>query len=476
MVARVGRVLVVDDEQSLRDVLEVLIAKAGHAVRTVRSVDEAKQIISSQELDLVITDLRLEPGGDGLDVVRAARALYTPPEVIVMTAYGTRDKALQAQKDGALFYIEKGPHLATDISVLTAQAIGKRRLEAENDVLRRALVTRYSLDEIVGKSEAMREVFELVERVAPTRANVLLSGESGTGKERIAKIIHHHSEFSAGPFVPLNCGAIPEALIEAELFGYVKGAFTGADTNRRGQFEAADGGTIFLDEIGELPISLQPKLLRVLQERKFKPVGATHEIDSTARVIAASNRDLEQEVRAGRFREDLYFRLNVLQINLPPLRERREDIPLLAQTFLLKYAHEYKRPVRTIDPAAMERLLAFAYPGNVRQLENIIERGVALAIGDVLSPNQLPKDLSGARHDSASERRAIAVGTTIAFPEEGVDLERLVEDFEYKLIEQALAKAGGVKTRAADLLGLTFRQFRYKLAKFDQLRDKSERT
>jgi two-component system response regulator PilR (NtrC family) len=310
----------------------------------------------------------------------------------------------------------------------------------------------------------MKEVFDLVERVAPTRANVLLAGESGTGKERIARAIHAHSGRSKGPFVPINCGAVPENLIESELFGHVKGAFTGADGAKPGLFEAARGGTLFLDEIGELPLALQPKLLRVLQERMIKPVGATAEIEVDVRVVAATNRDLEAEVRAGRFREDLFFRLNVLQIDIPPLRNRREDIPLLAQTFLEKYSTEYKRGVKAIEPDVMARLLSFSYPGNVRQLENIIERGVALSTLDVLGMAQLPRELQHA--DEYTPRPVLTIEEDQPFPEQGVDLERLVESFELRLIRQALEAAGGVKTRAAELLGLSFRQFRYKLAKY----------
>lgn len=459
-----GRVLVVDDEQSLRDVLEVIISSKGHRVFTARSVDEARKIVGAEDLDLVITDLRLEPRGDGIDVVRASRERPQPPEVIVMTAFGTREKALEAQKVGALFYLEKGPHLATDIGVLVDHAIEKRKLQIENESLRQVLVGRFRLEGIVGKSPAMKEVFDLVERVAPTKANVLLSGESGTGKERIARAIHFHSERRDGPFVPLNCGAVPENLIESELFGHVKGAFTGAETAKTGLFEAARGGTIFLDEIGELPMSLQPKLLRVLQERMIKPVGAVSELAVDARVVAATNKDLEAEVRAGRFREDLFFRLNVLQIDLPPLRSRREDIPLLAQTFLERYSKEYHRQVSSIDPEAMGKLLAFRYPGNVRQLENIIERGVALATGKVLTVAQLPREVVA--DDSMPRRSAPPPDASGTFPDEGIDLERTVESYEYSLIRQALEKAGGVKTRAAELLGVSFRQFRYKLAKY----------
>ncbi len=465
-----GRVLVVDDEQGLRDVLEVLISTRGHAVRATRSVDEAAKALKSDSFDLVITDLRLEPGGDGIEVVRLARACSPPPEVIVMTAFGTRENAQRAISEGASFYLEKGPHLATDIEVLVGQAINKRRLQEDNDQLRRALVNRYRPEGFVGKSPAMQDVLELVQRVAPLKATVLITGESGTGKERIAKSIHYLSSGKDGPFVPINCGAIPENLIESELFGHLRGAFTGADQAKRGLFEAAQGGTIFLDEIGELPLSLQPKLLRVLQERRVKALGATAETEIDVRVIAATNRYLEAEVKAGRFREDLYFRLNVVEVELPPLRDRRDDIPLLVSAFLERFNKEYGRKVESIAPEAMERLQSFPYPGNVRQLENIIERGVALAAGNTLGLAQLPKEV--VNFDSGPTRPAAVVHGD-PFPEQGIDLERIVEDFEWGLIEQALDKAAGVKTRAAELLGLTFRQFRYKLAKYEQRRGRT---
>ncbi len=459
-----GRVLVVDDEESLRDVLEVLISTKGHEVETAASVEEAKAHLQRSFFDLVVTDLRLEPGGDGMHVVEAARALEVAPEVIVMTAYGSREKAQRAISKGASFYLEKGPHLATDVDVLVAQAINTRRLQADNEQLRRALLGRYSVAGIVGKSEAMREALDLVERIGPLKTTVLISGESGTGKERVAKALHYGGT-TEGAFVPINCGAVPENLMESELFGHVKGAFTGAESNKLGLFEAAEGGTLFLDEIGELPLSLQPKLLRSLQERMIKRVGATVETPVNLRVVAATNRDLEEEVRAGRFREDLYFRLNVIQIDLPPLRRRAEDVPLLITTFLRQFSQEYGREVTSVDTAAMQCLLNFAYPGNIRQLQNIIERGVALASGHTLHTSHLPKEVVQAE---TQPRRVVSVKDDAQFPDEGVELDRLVEDFEYGLIAKALERANGVKTKAAELLGLSFRQFRYKLSKYEQ--------
>ena len=461
-----GRVLVVDDEPGIRDALGLLLEAKGHAVDVAPGVESARAALARQGYDLVITDLRLEPGGDGLDVLQAARERPDPPEVIVMTAFGTRERAQQAVAKGAAFYLEKGPHLAGDIEVLARQAISKRQLEGENQSLRRTLLGATGRAGIIGRSESLREVLDVVERVAPLRTTVLVTGESGTGKERIARALHEGAPWSDGPFIPLNCGALPEQLIESELFGHERGAFTGADGLRIGVFEAARGGTLFLDEIGELPLALQPKLLRVLQEHRVRRLGSSEEVSvADVRVVAASNRDLEAEVAAGRFREDLFFRLNVVQVELPPLRERPEDVVLLAEHFLQTYARALARPVVAIDPDALACLSRFRFPGNVRQLENAIERGVALARTERLTVAELPKAI---REAGSGPALPVAPEADLAFPEGGVDLERMVEAFEYRWIERALSEAGGVKTRAAELLGMSFRQFRYKLAKLEK--------
>jgi two-component system response regulator PilR (NtrC family) len=459
-----GRVLVVDDEPGIREAIEALVAARGHAVVTARALVEGLEQLRKSSFDLVITDLRLSPTDDGMEVVRAARSADPPPEVIVMTAFGNREKAQSAVAEGASFYIEKGPHLATDLDVLVGHAVTKRQLQQENAQLRREIIQRNTVGGIIGRSDAMREVIDVVERVAELKVTVLITGESGTGKEMVARALHHASANASGPFVPVNCGAVPENLIESELFGHVSGAFTGADQDKPGLFEAARGGTLFLDEIGELPLALQPKLLRVLQERKVKKLGSVHETEVDVRLVAATNRDLEAEAEAGRFREDLYFRLNVVQIDLPPLRQRREDVTLLAQHFLHKYAREYGRPVVQIEPEAMQRILEYDFPGNVRQLENLIERGVALARGNTIGVEQLPKEVRAAE---SGPTRVFNVHDDSELPEEGVDLERLVRDFEQSLIRKALDRSGGVKTKAAELLGLSFRQFRYKVSKFE---------
>ena len=456
-----GRILVVDDEQGIRDALEVLLGAKGHIVDTAYDLSGAGDALKAQPYDLVITDLRLSPEGGGIDVLELAKKYEDPPEVIVMTAFGTRELAQQAVAKGAAFYLEKGPHLATDVAVLAQQAVNKRQLEIENAVLRRTLLDSTGRTGIVGRSEAFLEVIDLVERLAPLKTTVLVCGESGTGKERVARALHECAAWSDGPFVPLNCGALPSSLIESELFGYEKGAFTGADEAKKGVFEAARGGTLFLDEVGEIPLALQPNLLRVLQERSVRRLGSTSEISiADARVVAATNRDLEAEIADGRFREDLYFRLNVVQIDIPPLRERSEDIRALAEYFLQKFARAHGRPVHSIDPEAFELLMQFRYPGNVRQLENIIERGVALARGESLTKMELPKALREAGPEVPPIESVVQ-----AFPPTGVDLEKMVDAFELEWIERALEASGGVKTHAAELLGLSFRQFRYKLSK-----------
>jgi two-component system response regulator PilR (NtrC family) len=468
-----GRVLVVDDEPGIRDVLQVLLEGRGHAVDLAEAVASARSALERQDYDLLITDLRLGPETDGLEVVDVARELPRPPEIIVMTAYGSRERAQRAIARGASFYIEKGPHLAGDIGVLARQAITKRQLEEENAQLRSTILGSTGRAGIVGKSEAMGEVLDLVERVAPLRTTVLVCGESGTGKERIARALHECAPWSSGPFIPLNCGALPENLIESELFGYDKGAFTGADAPKMGVFEAARGGTLFLDEVGELPLALQPKLLRVLQEHGIRRLGSHEEVSvADVRVVAASNRDLEAAIADGAFREDLFFRLNVVQIDLPPLRERPEDIVVLAEHFLQKYARAHGRRVTSIDPDALDCLTRFRFPGNVRQLENAIERGVALARGDRLTTAELPKAIREA--PSSPVAPAEEPPETAAFPPGGIDLERMLDAFERDWIERALEAAGGVKTHAAELLGLSFRQFRYKLAKHRRQRAPSK--
>jgi two-component system response regulator PilR (NtrC family) len=451
------RVLVVDDERSMRELLEIWFLQRGDAVDLAADGDQAIKRLDVQRYDLVITDMRM-PKSSGMDVLAHARTVQPDASVIVMTAFASPETAVRAMKLGALDYFTK-PFKLDAVQVVIEKAFAQRELVAENARLKAQLLGQSRVGELIGQSDAMRAVFDLIRRMAPTPANVLILGESGTGKELVARAIHQESPRRDGPFKVVNCGAIPENLLESELFGHVKGAFTGATTDRTGIFPAAHGGTIFLDEIGELPLNMQVKLLRVLQEKRVRAVGAVEERPIDVRVIAATNRDLAAEAQAGRFREDLFYRLNVLSIELPPLRARPSDIPLLANHFLRKYAREFHKDVREIAAPAMRRLLAYSFGGNVRELENVIERAVALADGARIEESELPPALR-ATHAVAEVPTAEA-----EFPEEGVDLEAAVEALERRLISAALARTKGQKKAAARLLGISFRSLRYRLTK-----------
>ncbi|MBL8933215.1 MAG: sigma-54-dependent Fis family transcriptional regulator [Archangium sp.] len=443
-------VLVVDDEPSILEFLEVLLSKHGHQVRTAPSVDLATKALAASVPDLVITDFRIGKQS-GLDVVKAARALSMPPEVIVVTAYGTPASAVEAMRQGAYDYVTK-PFDNDELMLLVERAIEKRSLRVEN---RRLRATGSGI--FVGQSPAMQQVWSVVQKVAATRSTVLISGESGTGKEVVARAIHQQSPRASQPFVPVNCGALAEGVLESELFGHVKGAFTGASSDRQGILAAAGEGTVLLDEVGELPLGTQVKLLRVLQERKVKPVGSSREVPFEARILAATNRKLEDEVKAGRFREDLWFRLNVIVIEVPPLRRRREDTPALANFFLERVANELGRPGLHFTPEAIAVLQDYAFPGNVRHMQNIIERAATLSDSDELGPSSLPPVVLG------------ATGEVEAGPElvlaPGFSLERHLDSLERRYLSEALRRAGGAKMKAAELLGLSFRSFRYRLAK-----------
>ncbi len=362
-------------------------------------------------------------------------------------------------KKGAYDYITK-PFKIDEIKLIICNALEKKALEKENILLKRLVETKYSFDEILGQSPKMLALYELMEKIAPTKTNILITGESGTGKELVAKAIHFNSPRKEKGFVTLNCGAIPENLLESELFGHMKGAFTGAMYNKRGLFEVADDGSIFLDEIGELPLSMQVKLLRVIQDREFTRVGGTEQIKVDVRIISASNKDLEEAVRENKFREDLYYRLNVIQIKLPLLRERREDIPLLAEHFFKKYAQELGKGIREISPDAMKLLVNYDYPGNVRELQNIIERGVALETGNTLTVENLESYMDEQRGVKRID------DTFFDIPTEGIDLETVVGDLERSLLIKALERAKGVKKKAAELLNINFRSMRYRLEKY----------
>jgi two-component system response regulator PilR (NtrC family) len=450
-----ARILVTDDERSMREFLEILLLKEGHEVLLAENAAKAIALAKEKDPDLVITDLRLGQSS-GLDVLAEVKKARPDIEVIMMTAFGTTEIAVQAMKLGACDYIEK-PFKGNDkLRVVIQKALEKRQLVAENRALRSRLEDRDRFTQLVGRSPPMREVFTVIEKVAPTRTTVLITGESGVGKELVARALHERSSRAAAPFVAVNCGAIPEGLLESELFGHVKGAFTGAAQSKAGLFVAATNGTLFLDEIGELPLPLQVKLLRVLQDRRVKPVGGVDDVEVDARIIAATNRDLQAEVKAGRFREDLFYRLNVIQVKVPPLRDRREDILLLAEHFLQKFAREHGRDDVTLSKVALAALSDYSFPGNVRELENIIERSVTLSEGPVIEVRDLPA--------SVRAQPQILEVATGEIPN-GFDLQKYLDDVEQQYLERALGQANGIKLEAAKLLGLTFRSFRYRLKK-----------
>jgi two-component system response regulator PilR (NtrC family) len=448
------RVLVVDDELSMREYLEVLLTRQGLEVETAAGVPAAKQALSARPVDLVISDMKLGQGS-GMEVLRAARGLPSAPEVILITAYGTPTAAVEAMREGAYDYICK-PFDNEELRLLVSKALEKRSLLQENRQLRQTL-SQAGPAPWVGRSEAMQAVWALVEKVAASRSTVLIRGESGTGKELVARAIHTHSPRATAPFMAVNCAALAEGVLESELFGHVKGAFTGAIADRVGLFVSAGDGTVLLDEIAEISPGLQVKLLRVLQERVVRPVGSTKEIAFAARILVATNKSLEQEVKAGRFREDLLYRLNVITIEVPPLRARGEDVALLADHFLERMREDLGRPHLKLTPEALALLGRYSWPGNVRQLQNIVERAATLADSEELGADTLPPALRGEAEPPA-QAGELQLGADFS-------LERLLDDTERRYLLAALERAGGVKGRAAELLGLTFRSFRYRLAK-----------
>lgn len=450
-------ILVVDDELSMREYLDVLLTRAGHRVVTAATVPAAIVSLETGRVDLVITDMKLG-AQSGLQVLKAARALPDPPEVIVITAYGTAETAVQAMREGAYDYIAK-PFDNEELKLLVEKALEKRALVEENRKLKTSLAVGPG-HAWVSQSASMRSVWALVEKVAPSRSTVLIHGESGTGKELVARAIHYRGPRTGEPFLPINCAALNEGVLESELFGHMKGAFTGATQDRQGILVAAGEGTVFLDEIGEVPASMQVKLLRALQERTVKPVGGTQEIPFKARLVAATNKRLEDEVKAGKFREDLFYRLNVISIEVAPLRQRKDDIPLLANFFLDRMKQELARPGLRFSAEALAALQDYPFPGNVRQLQNIVERAATLSDTEVIGTEVLPPPVRGERPAPAGAPGSAPVGLPPSF-----SLEHHLDAQERQYLEAALAKANGVKMRAAELLGLTFRSFRYRLAK-----------
>ncbi len=450
-------ILVVDDERSMREFLEILLRKRGHEVASAADVAGAKERLAEGEFDLVLTDLRLGEGS-GIEILERVKSASPTTEVVMITAFATTENAIQAMKLGAHDYVLK-PFKVEELELVVQKALEYRALVAENRVLRHRVGRRGEEDEILGRSAAIEEVRDLVARVAPTRTTVLLTGESGTGKELAAQAIHRRGGRGHLPFVAINCGAIPEGLIESELFGHEKGSFTGATAAKPGLFEVAGAGTLFLDEVGDLPPPVQVKLLRALQERKIRRVGGKADIAVSARIAAATNRDLAAEVQAGRFREDLYYRLNVIQIRIPPLRERREDVPVFLGHFLERFAAEAGRPTPRLSPEAEELLRAYDYPGNVRELANVVERAVTLCDGGVIGAGLLPAAVRGPQAPPPA-------GPVAELPPTGMDLQAHLDAIERRVLEQALERTAGVKTEAARLLALTFRSLRYRLAKY----------
>jgi two-component system response regulator PilR (NtrC family) len=448
-----GRILVVDDERSMQEFLEIFFRREGFEVVTAAEVESALIAIESDDFDMVISDVQM-PERSGLEVLRAVKESSPETVVIMITAFANTETAIAAMKEGAYDYITK-PFKLDELRLVVEKALEKKLLSSENRRLRTELRSQLGKRNLIGNSAPMERVLELIGRVADTKTNVLIGGESGTGKELVARAIHDSSDRRDHPFVAVNCGAIPENLLESELFGHVKGAFTGAVQNKSGLFEVAEGGTLFLDEVGELPQSLQVKLLRAIQEKKIRRVGGTGDREVNLRILSATNRRLEEEVAAGRFREDLYYRLNVIEILVPSLRERMEDLPLLVHHFVERYAEELGKPVRGFGDEAMRVLFAYPFPGNVRELENVVERAVALSRSDVIEVDALPPGVVSPRQS----------GETQLIPPDGVQLDELVNAFESRLLLEALERTGGVKKRAAQLLGISFRSFRYRLEK-----------
>ena len=459
-----GNILVCDDERSICTMLEIALRRDGHHVETVTSGGQAIQKIESAFFDVLVTDVRM-PDISGIDVLQHARQASPETQVIVITAVDDHETSIQVQKAGALYIHKAGANLPTDVRAAVEWALERQSLRRQNAAFKRDAAAHNSLDNIVGKSPLMDALKRLIQTVAGTNSTVIITGESGTGKELVARAIHACSSRSSEPFVSINCGAFPETLLESELFGYVKGAFTGASHNKSGLFELANSGTIFLDEISEMSLSMQVKLLRVLQERSVRPVGGGRETAVDVRVIAATNKDLDTLVAEGQFREDLYYRLRVIPIDVPPLRERGDDVVLLAKHFLKKFAHQMDKPVREIAPASLDLLRGYDWPGNVRVLENTIERAVAMHGDADLLEVELPAERAKARAAAAAASASGPPG--VALPTDGLDMERYIADVERSLLQSALRRSQGVQTRAAEMLKLSYRSFRHLMKKYD---------
>jgi two-component system response regulator PilR (NtrC family) len=449
-----AKILVVDDDQGIREFLEIVLSREGYDVTSVTDAPKALHRCKKERFDLILVDLKM-PKIDGIEFLKMAKDTCPETMVILMTAYASPETAVSAMKEGAYDYIEKGFDVE-ELKNLLRTALDKKGIKIKDAQFIKDIEESVSFGEMIGKSKGMLKVYSLIKKVAPTPTNILILGESGTGKELVARAIHENSPRAKMPFVVVNCGGVPESLLESEFFGYMKGAFTGAHIDKPGLFELARGGTIFLDEIGELPSLLQVKLLRVVQEKTFRRVGGTEDIKVDVRIISATNKNLEERVKEDSFREDLYFRLNVIPIHIPPLRDRKEDIPVLTRYFIEKYSREFGVELKTISSYALELLIQYPFPGNVRELENIIERSVALETSNIILPENLV--LSGTPQD-------IYRFADYEIPEAGTNLNEEVARYEKHLIELALKKARGSKTKAAEILHISFDSLRYRIDK-----------
>ena len=447
-----GRILIVEDEKSMREVLKILLEGERYEVVSASDGLEGLSYLANDIFDLVITDVKM-PKVDGFELLKKTKEISPDTIVIMITAFGTTEAAIEAMKSGAYDYINK-PFKIDEIRLIVEKAIEKKRLSEEVSLLRKKVKTTCRLENIIGQSPQMQELFRLIPKVAQSTSNVLIVGESGSGKELVAAALHNLSNRKDRNFVAVNCAAFPEGLLESELFGHMRGSFTGALHNKQGLFEIADGGSLFLDEIGEMPINLQAKLLRVLENGSFRRVGGTTDIKVDVRVISATNKDVKEELAFSRFREDLYYRLNVVPIHIPPLRERKEDIPLLVEHFLRKISSQ----PRKITSEAMRTLVSYPWKGNVRELENVIERTVLLTEKEEITPAELPSEILGYT-DNTKEIPELT--------EAGIDIDAIIGDLEKRYLLKALEKSGGVKKEAAKLLNLSFRSFRHRLSKYE---------
>ena len=454
-----SHLLIVDDERSMRELLEYMLSKEGYTISLAENGRTAVEMVASTDFDLILCDIRL---GDitGIEVLRAAKQKNPQSVVIMISAYATTETAVEAMNDGAFDYVPK-PFDNEELKQTIAHALERKTLEAERRVLESELKETVHFGKIVGNSPRMQHIYQMVRQVAKTRTNILVTGESGTGKELIAKAIHEESDRADQPFIPINCGGIPETLVESEFFGHKKGAFTGASSDKKGLLEAADGGTVFLDEVGELSIPMQVKLLRAVQERVFRYVGGTQDVSVDIRILSATNKQLEDAVIDGEFREDLFYRLNVIEIKVPPLRERKGDLKLLAQHFIEKYAKEMNKEVTKLSSYAIDMLKKYNFPGNVRELENLIERSVALSNTNILLPDSLAMSIHKRRWIEGIQNKRFDLDEV----PNGVSLDDILAEIERSYLTKALESTNNNKNKASELLGISFRSFRYRVDK-----------